>query len=98
MLPQMIAGIARPAAAKRADELLAMVGLAPRADHRPTVVLTLCQTVANSGCTGGMEYEHNALTHRNRPDHTYGGRGHGDGDVLRRLWRLRSFTISISIC
>jgi len=35
MLPQMIAGIARPAAAKRADQLLAMVGLSPRADHRP---------------------------------------------------------------
>jgi len=28
---------------------------APRADHRPTVALTLCQIVANSGCTGGMD-------------------------------------------
>jgi lipoprotein-releasing system ATP-binding protein len=35
MLPQMIAGIVKPVAAKRAEELLGMVGLAARADHRP---------------------------------------------------------------
>ena len=35
MLPQMIAGISKSAASKRAGELLAMVGLAARADHRP---------------------------------------------------------------
>lgn len=34
-LPQMIAGISRKAAEKRADELLELVGLASRADHRP---------------------------------------------------------------
>jgi lipoprotein-releasing system ATP-binding protein len=35
MLPQMIAGVARSKAAARARELLAMVGLTPREDHRP---------------------------------------------------------------
>jgi lipoprotein-releasing system ATP-binding protein len=35
VVPQMIAGRARAAAAKRAQELLGLVGLAPRADHRP---------------------------------------------------------------
>ncbi|HEU0071632.1 MAG TPA: ABC transporter ATP-binding protein [Alphaproteobacteria bacterium] len=35
MLPQMVAGISKSAASKRAEELLAMVGLAARADHRP---------------------------------------------------------------
>ena len=34
-VPQMIAGRSRAEAAKRAQELLALVGLAPRADHRP---------------------------------------------------------------
>jgi len=35
MLPQMIAGVARETAKRRAAELLDMVGLKPRADHRP---------------------------------------------------------------
>jgi len=35
MLPQMIAGVERKAARQRADELLTLVGLANRADHRP---------------------------------------------------------------
>jgi lipoprotein-releasing system ATP-binding protein len=35
MLPQMIAGVSRGAARARARELLALVGLAQRADHRP---------------------------------------------------------------
>jgi len=35
MLPQMIAGVAKAKARGRAMELLGMVGLAPRADHRP---------------------------------------------------------------
>ncbi len=35
MLPQMIAGISRDQAAKRASELLALVDLTKRADHRP---------------------------------------------------------------
>jgi lipoprotein-releasing system ATP-binding protein len=35
MLPQMIAGVSRSAARARARELLALVGLAQRADHRP---------------------------------------------------------------
>jgi lipoprotein-releasing system ATP-binding protein len=35
MLPQMIAGVARRKARARAEELLALVGLAARADHRP---------------------------------------------------------------
>src|SRR5665213_589408 len=35
MLPQMIAGIAKAEARCRAMELLAMVGLTPRASHRP---------------------------------------------------------------
>jgi len=35
MVPQMIAGAARTAARKRASELLALVGLEPRASHRP---------------------------------------------------------------
>jgi lipoprotein-releasing system ATP-binding protein len=35
MLPQLIAGIAKAPARVRARELLAMVGLEPRADHRP---------------------------------------------------------------
>jgi lipoprotein-releasing system ATP-binding protein len=35
MLPQMIAGLSRSAARARARELLALVGLAQRADHRP---------------------------------------------------------------
>jgi lipoprotein-releasing system ATP-binding protein len=35
MLPQMIAGVRRGAARARARELLALVGLAVRADHRP---------------------------------------------------------------
>jgi len=35
MLPQMIAGVTRGAARKRAEELLAMVELTNRADHRP---------------------------------------------------------------
>jgi lipoprotein-releasing system ATP-binding protein len=35
MLPQMIAGAAKSKARARAQELLAMVGLAQRADHRP---------------------------------------------------------------
>src|SRR6185437_1917173 len=35
MLPQMIAGVAKPRARERALELLRQVGLAPRADHRP---------------------------------------------------------------
>lgn len=35
MLPQMIAGVEREAAKRRAHELLALVGLTPRADHRP---------------------------------------------------------------
>jgi len=35
MMPQLIAGETREAATKRADELLARMGLAPRADHRP---------------------------------------------------------------
>ncbi|MFQ5957889.1 MAG: ABC transporter ATP-binding protein [Alphaproteobacteria bacterium] len=35
MLPQMIAGVARAAARKRARALLAALGLEPRAEHRP---------------------------------------------------------------
>jgi lipoprotein-releasing system ATP-binding protein len=35
MLPQMIAGVARPAALQRANELLEMVALSHRAEHRP---------------------------------------------------------------
>lgn len=35
MLPQMISGIGKREAGVRADELLALVGLAPRASHRP---------------------------------------------------------------
>jgi len=35
MLPQMIAGVGREAARRRAMELLAQVGLVPRAEHRP---------------------------------------------------------------
>ena len=35
MLPQMIAGVAREDAERRALELLDLVGLTPRADHRP---------------------------------------------------------------
>jgi lipoprotein-releasing system ATP-binding protein len=35
MLPQMIAGVAREAAKRRAHELLALVELTNRADHRP---------------------------------------------------------------
>ena len=35
MLPQLIAGLTRREAGERADELLAMVGLEPRATHRP---------------------------------------------------------------
>jgi len=35
MLPQMIAGAMKAKARKRAEELLAMVGLAQRGDHRP---------------------------------------------------------------
>jgi len=35
MLPQMIAGVAKAQARARARELLALVGLAERADHRP---------------------------------------------------------------
>jgi len=35
MLPQLIAGTSKSAARKRAEELLALVGLAPRASHRP---------------------------------------------------------------
>src|SRR6266853_5322724 len=35
MLPQMIAGIGKAKARARAQELLAMVGLRERADHRP---------------------------------------------------------------
>lgn len=35
MLPQMIAGVARADAKKRAEQLLGMVDLLPRADHRP---------------------------------------------------------------
>jgi lipoprotein-releasing system ATP-binding protein len=35
MLPQMIAGASKAKARTRAQELLAMVGLAPRAEHRP---------------------------------------------------------------
>ena len=35
VIPQMIAGIKRAAAAARADELLAAMGLSQRADHRP---------------------------------------------------------------
>jgi lipoprotein-releasing system ATP-binding protein len=35
MVPQMIAGVARSAARARATELLGLVGLAPRASHRP---------------------------------------------------------------
>jgi lipoprotein-releasing system ATP-binding protein len=35
MVPQMIAGVPRSAARARATELLGLVGLAPRASHRP---------------------------------------------------------------
>lgn len=35
MLPQMLAGVEKTAARKRAGELLALVGLTPRAAHRP---------------------------------------------------------------
>ena len=35
MLPQMIAGVARPKARERARELLAGLGLEPRGEHRP---------------------------------------------------------------
>jgi len=35
ILPQMIAGVSQSVAGKRADELLALVGLAARAQHRP---------------------------------------------------------------
>jgi lipoprotein-releasing system ATP-binding protein len=35
MLPQMIAGVERDGAKRRAFELLDIVGLTPRADHRP---------------------------------------------------------------
>ena len=35
MVPQMIAGVARGAARTRANELLGLVGLVPRASHRP---------------------------------------------------------------
>jgi len=36
MLPQMIAGVSRAAARRRAEELLASVGLSARATHRPS--------------------------------------------------------------
>jgi len=35
-LPLMIAGVAEPAALRRAEELLTLVGLGPRLTHRPT--------------------------------------------------------------
>ena len=35
VLPQMIAGVSRKIARERASELLGLVGLKPRADHRP---------------------------------------------------------------
>jgi lipoprotein-releasing system ATP-binding protein len=35
MLPQLIAGVGKPEARARAQELLGLVGLAARADHRP---------------------------------------------------------------
>ncbi len=35
MLPQMIAGLSRREATKRAEEMLAYMGLAPRGSHRP---------------------------------------------------------------
>ncbi len=55
MLPQMIKGVAHEDAKKRADQLLAMVGLTPRADHRPARLsggeqqrVALARALANS--------------------------------------------------
>ncbi len=54
VLPQMIAGVGRAAARARAHELLARLGLAPRADHRPAQLsggeqqrIALARAVAN---------------------------------------------------
>ena len=55
ILPQLAAGVAQGAAAKRAGDLLARVGLSPRADHRPAELsggeqqrVTFCRALANS--------------------------------------------------
>ncbi len=55
MIPQMLSGLERPEAAARADQLLAMVGLQARADHRPGLLsggeqqrVAIARSVANA--------------------------------------------------
>ena len=55
MIPQMLAGLDRLEAAARADQLLAMVGLQARADHRPGLLsggeqqrVAIARSVANA--------------------------------------------------
>ncbi len=55
ILPQLADGIAQPAAAERAQELLEKVGLAARADHRPSELsggeqqrVAFCRSLANA--------------------------------------------------
>lgn len=55
VLPQLAAGVAQPHAETRADELLASVGIAPRADHRPAALsggeqqrVAFCRALANA--------------------------------------------------
>ncbi|MDC1383376.1 ABC transporter ATP-binding protein [Candidatus Puniceispirillum sp.] len=55
MIPQMLAGLDRFEAAARADQLLAMVGLQARADHRPGLLsggeqqrVAIARSVANA--------------------------------------------------
>lgn len=54
MLPQLAAGVSRKAAAVRADELLGVIGLGPRASHRPAELsggeqqrVAICRALAN---------------------------------------------------
>ena len=54
ILPQLIAGVSRKAAAVRAQELLGLVGLAARAEHRPGKLsggeqqrVAICRALAN---------------------------------------------------
>ena len=55
VVPQMIAGVAKPAARKRASELLGMVGLSDREGHRPATLsggeqqrVAIARALANS--------------------------------------------------
>ena len=55
MIPQMLSGLERSEAAARADQLLAMVGLQTRADHRPGLLsggeqqrVAIARSVANA--------------------------------------------------